>query len=87
MKASRGLKIWSSVFKLNDNVESISMLQYYEKSEWLLIGMARTLDGTWLYIFVEYCEDKYPNTGIVQIALTEEDIDEKFHEVRKVNCK
>jgi hypothetical protein len=47
--------------------------------------MAQTLNKTWAFILVEYCEDKNPNTGLFQIAITGEEIDQYFYEYRKVN--
>jgi hypothetical protein len=70
--------------KQNCQIDNITSTYFeWEECEWLLIGIATTLQESQIYILIEYCEDASPQTGLYQIAVTEEELKKYFYEDRK----
>lgn len=82
---NKNLRMWSSILKQKEKLKvSGSTLQDYSENEWLLTSMMERLDDSYVFGLVEYCKDNNPQTGICQIAVTDDELDKYFYEDRKV---
>ena len=83
---NKDLRFWSSVMKQKKKLNiSGSILQEWNKNEWLLKEMCQTLSGEHIFTMVEFCEDmKFTPCGICSIAVTEKELNDYFYEDRKV---
>lgn len=76
----KGLRFWGSILKQKEEIPNVTGTYLdWKECEWLLLSMPYTIQRKPMFLLVEYCETAYPQTGLEQLVVTEEELDKYFY--------